>query len=121
MAKTDDPNLRAYVVWVPRNGARERHVERVTGLVTDDRATQYWDGEGVVIGPYDAMLELTGPCAGIFAVFGPNATWGEDGPPVPDYFEDAHAKQYDRKGPQWDAERFAEHVRAVLNEADAGP
>lgn len=105
------------MVWVPRNGARERHVERVTGLVTDERANQYWDGEGAVIDPYDRMLDLTGPCAGIFAVFGPDATWDAGGPPEPDYFEDAHAEQYDREGPQWDARRFAEHVRAILDGA----
>ena len=99
---------------MPRNRAQEHHVARVTGLVTDERATQYWDGPGAVIGPYDRMLRLTGPCAGIFAVFGPEARWGTDGPPAPAYFEDAHAEQYDREGPQWNAERFAGRVRAML-------
>ena len=91
-------------------------MDRVTHLVTDERATQYWDGEGAVIDPYDRMLKLTGPCAGIFAVFGPAATWGADGPPEPVYFEDAHAEQYDREGPQWDAERFAKYVKVMLRE-----
>lgn len=39
---------------------------------------------------------------------------GDDGPPVPEYLEDAHAKQYDRTWPQWDAKRFAEKVRSEL-------
>lgn len=99
---------------MPRNGARENHVERVTGLVTDSRATQYWDTDGAVIEPYDEMLELTGPCAGVFMVFGRDATW-EDGPPEPEYLEDAHAKQYKRPHPQWDAERFTARVREMLN------
>ncbi len=111
----DDPNLAAYVVWVPRNGARERHVPRVTRLVTDPRATQYWDAYETVVDPFDEMLALTGPCAGIFMVYGPDVRWEEADPPEPDYYEDAHARQYRRSGPQFDAKRFAHRVRAALN------
>ena len=110
----DDPNLAAYVVWVPRNGAREPHVPRVTHLVTDPRASQYWDEYEAVVDPYDAMLDLTGPCAGIFMLYGPAARW-DDGPPEPAYYEDAHAREYDRAGPQFDARRFAARVRAALD------
>ncbi len=48
-------------------------------------------------------------------VFGPDALWGDDGPPVPDHAEDAHAEQYDRVLPQFDSKRFAEWVLARLN------
>jgi hypothetical protein len=113
LGKNDDPDLRAYVVWVPRNGAQEKHVDRAVGLVTDSRASQYWDAEGSVIDPYTEMLELTGPCAGIFMVFGRDVTWGDDGPPKANYLEDAHAKQYKRPWPQWDAKRFAEKVAGL--------
>ena len=61
------------------------------------------------------MLELTGPCAGVFMIFGPDVTWGDDGPPQPEYLEDAHAEQYKRKWPQWNAERFAARVASMLN------
>ena len=110
----DDPDLAAYVVWVPRNGAREEHVERVIHLVTDERATQYWDGEAAVIDPYTRMLDLTGPCAGVFLLFGPDATWDGDAPPRPLHVEDAHADQYDRPHPQFDAERLAAEVSRLL-------
>ncbi len=66
--------------------------------------------------PYHERYSLTGPCAGIFMVFGPEVLWGDDGPPVPDYAEDAHAEQYDRVLPQFDAKRFAQWVRAQLEE-----
>jgi hypothetical protein len=112
--KIDDPNLAAHVVWVPRNGAKEQHVDRVTHLVTDGRAPQYWDETGAIIDPYTEMLELTGPCAGVFLLFGPEARWGDDGPPRPDHVEDAHAKQYDRPHPQFDSERLAAKVRETL-------
>jgi len=103
------------VVWVPRNGAQEKHVDRVLELVTDERAIQYWDTEKSVIEPYDGMLELTGPCAGVFLVFGPDAKWPESGPPRPDHIEDAHADQYDRPWPQFDVDRLAEKVDELLS------
>ena len=59
--KTDSPDLTAYVVWVPKNGAREEHMERVTGIVTDDRARQYWDAHEAVMQPYHERYSLTGP------------------------------------------------------------
>lgn len=102
-------------MWVPRNGAREVHVPRVSGLVQDRRARHYWDGHDAVQSHFDEMLDLTGPCAGIFAVYGPDVTWLGDKPPVPDYYEDAHAREYNRSGPQFNARRFAQHVREMLN------
>ncbi len=114
LEQIDSPNLAVYVVWVPRNGARERHVEDALSLVTDARATQYWDASGAIVKPYDAMYELTGPCAGIFMVFGPDVVWGDE-VPVPDYAEDAHARQFDRVLPQWDATRFAERVALMVH------
>ena len=101
---------------MPRNGAREKYVGRVTDLVTDSRATHYWDTSGAVIDPYDEMLKLTGPCAGIFMVFGPDAKWGDDGPPRADYVEDAHAREFDRPWPHFDARRFAGVVREMLGD-----
>lgn len=114
LAKVDDPDLAAYVVWVPRNGALERHVDRVTTLTNDSRALHYWDGLQTVMAPYNDMFSLTGPCAGVFLVFGPKARWDGEAPPRPDYAEDAHAKQFDRPLPQWDAKRFAERVLEMI-------
>ena len=103
-------------MWVPRNRARAQHVERVTSIVTDERATQYWDEYGAVIDPFTDMLTLTGPCAGVFLIYGPDAVWEGDTPPMPDYLEDAHAREYDRPHPQFNSRRFADSVRAVLSQ-----
>lgn len=110
LSKVDDDDLAAYVVWVPRNRAQERHVRRVTGIVTDPRATQYWDGDDAVMPHFDRMFSLTGPCAGIFMVYGREAVWTDTAPPRPAYYEDAHARQYKRAGPQFNGRRFAERV-----------
>ncbi len=90
-------------------------MDRVLELVTDERAIQYWDTEAAVIGPYTEMLDLTGPCAGVFLVFGPEAKWEESGPPGPDHVEDAHADQYDRPWPQFDVDRLAEKIGEMLS------
>ena len=90
-------------------------MSRVTGIVSDERATQYWDGHQAVMQPYHDRYALTGPCAGIFMVFGPEAEWGDDGPPVPEYAEDVHANELDRQLPQWDAKGFAGRVIGMLN------
>ncbi|MGH7542648.1 MAG: hypothetical protein ACREK7_01805, partial [Gemmatimonadota bacterium] len=98
----------------PRNGAQEDHVERVAGLVEDHRASQYWDGHGAVADPVDAMLELSGPCAGIAMLYGRDASWDAVPPPAPAYWEDAHDFEFHRAAEQFDAERFAGRLRAML-------
>jgi hypothetical protein len=114
LAEIGSDRLVAYVVWAPKNGARERHVDRVTSLVTDGRVAQYWDGSGVVARAYDDMFDLAGPCAGIFMLYGPDAEWNDATPPQPVYREDAHAREFDRPYPPLDAERVAATVRAML-------
>jgi len=113
LAKTDNPDVSAYVIWAPRNGAREKHVDRVLDLVTDERATQYWDSQGVAAEAYDAMFDIEGrPCAGVFMLYDTNAVWTDDDPPIPEYYEDAHAREFAQKaGPQFNATRLLERLR----------
>lgn len=101
-------------MWVPRNGAQARHVPRVLSLVTDPRATEYWDEHAAVIAPFTPMLSLTGPCAGLFLIYPPGVRWDGATPPQPAYVEDAHARQYNRPWPQWDVGRFRDSVRTHL-------
>ena len=105
MAVIDDPELSAYVVWAPRNGARERNVDKVLDLVTDARASQYWDETGTVASQFDDMFEIAGrPCAGVFMLYQADAVWAGDDIPMPAYFEDAHAREFKQKaGLQFDA------------------
>ncbi len=116
MAVIDDPELSAYVVWAPRNGARERNVDKVLDLVTDARAYQYWDETGTVASQFDDMFEIAGrPCAGVFMLYQPDAVWEGEDIPMPAYFEDAHAREFKQKaGLQFDAERLAERARELL-------
>lgn len=47
-------------------------------------------------------------------IFGTEARW-EGETPRPDYWEDAHAREFNRPAPQFDARRFAGKVRAALH------
>lgn len=115
LATVHDTSLRIYVVWAPKNGGRQQDVGRVTKIVTDPRATQYWDGHRVVTDAYDRMFGLSGPCAGIFILYGRQTRWESTAPPRPDYLEDAHAREFNRPYPQYDAQRFADKAREMLN------
>src|SRR5213592_477985 len=114
LATIDDANLRIYVVWAPKNGGRQQDVGKVTQLVTDPRAAQYWDGHRVLTDAYDRMFTLSGPCAGIFMLYGRQARWESAEPPRPDYLEDAHAREFNRPNPQYDPRRFAAKVQEML-------
>ena len=115
LATIDNANLRIYVVWAPKNGGRKQDVGRVTEIVTDPRAAQYWDGHRILTDAYDRMLGLSGPCAGIFMLYGRQARWVGTAPPRADYLEDAHAQEFNRPYPQYDAQRFAGKVREMLS------
>jgi len=114
LATIDDANLRIYVVRALKNGGRQQDVGRVTQIVTDPRAAQYWDEHRVLTDAYDRMLALSGPCAGIFMLYGRQARWEGATPPRPDYLEDAHAREFNRPYPQYDAQRFADKTREML-------
>ncbi len=118
LATIDSTELAAYVIWAPKNGAREKHVNRVLDLVTDARATQYWDGNGSAVDAYDAMFGIEGrPCAGVFMLYRADAVWEGNSPPMPEYFEDAHAREFSRTaGPQFDGSRLANRARQLLGE-----
>src|SRR5260370_13722732 len=79
------------------------------------RAAQYWDGHRVLTDAYDRMLALSGPCAGIFMLYGRQARWESAEPPRPDYLEDAHAREFNRPNPQYEAHRLEDKPREMLN------
>lgn len=110
------PDLEVYVVWVKKNGGRERHVGRVTGLAPDPRATHYWDEHEFVLEALDRRLGLEGrACAGAFLLYDRDATWEGAEPPAAAYWSDAHAREFEQHGPEFDVTRFAREVQSLLN------
>ena len=109
MEKNSDPDLRAYVVWVPKVAASERDVANATRYVRDERAKHYWDGEGALLHGYEPALSISEDAWDIYMVYGPDARWEADAPPRPDYW----MHQLDlNSAPKLDAAAFAEKVKS---------
>ena len=116
LAKNDDSRLRAYVVWQPMLGGQETHVPDATRIVTDERASQYWDGPGSTLRSYRSVLSLAEPAWDIYMVYGPKARWQGDLPPEPAYWMHQLGER-DRPrvdGPYLDAEVFAKKTNELL-------
>jgi hypothetical protein len=86
LAKNDHPDLRGYVVWVPKLGGRRDHVGDATRVAPDARATHYWDETGVTIRAYTAVLDLPEDAWDIYMVYGPEARWEGALPPRPAFW-----------------------------------
>ncbi len=61
--------------------------------------------------------DIRRPCAGVFMLYRADAVWEGNSPPVPDYFVDAHAREFSRTaGPQFDGKLLAARARAMLGD-----
>jgi hypothetical protein len=108
MDKNADFDLRAYVVWVPKVGGREKDVPNATRFVADARARHYWDGEGILLRGYGPVLSISQDAWDIYMIYGPNAVWAGDRPPEPDYW--MHQLDVSSQ-PTLDGRLFAEKVK----------
>ena len=117
LLKEQDPNLRAYVVWVPKRGGQEKDVPVATRLVPDARATHYWDGTAAVMRAYTSALALPVDAWDIYMVYGPDARWDGAAPPKPEYWmhQLGPKKSPAVNGPYLDAKVFAGHTRRLLS------
>lgn len=70
-------------MWQPKLGATEKHVEDATRLITDDRATHYWDGPGSTLRSYRKTLAIAEDAWDIYLIYGPEAVWEGALPPRP--------------------------------------
>ena len=116
MEEISDPNLRAYIVWLPvlRSGAHEPAARREAGRIPDSRAERFYDPEARVGKLYSGILHLPPglPAWDVYLVFGPQSRW-EQNPPVPAYW----MHQLGRAGPaelRLDGEQLARVISGLL-------
>ncbi|MGA9769837.1 MAG: hypothetical protein WBV94_12405 [Blastocatellia bacterium] len=109
MEKNGDPQLRAYVVWVPKVSATQNDVPNATRFVADGRAMHYWDDEATLLHGYEPVLSISQDAWDIYMIYGPNARWESDAPPEPDYW--MHQLDLD-SAPRFDAAAFGEKVKS---------
>ena len=121
MDLTLDHELASYVIWVPLEGARERHARRATRLVHDERATHYWDDADALTLDFARVLDIDGDAWDVYLVYGPDATWEEGSlAPDPDYWQ--HQLFRLRKdAPRFDTDRLREEVQSRLDQISRRP
>ena len=84
LSKVADPDLRVYMVWVPKLRGLERDVPSATRQYPEPRAQHFWDAPGVMVTGYRQTLQLPEDAWDVFLLYGPNARWESGAPPVPD-------------------------------------
>ncbi|HME00416.1 MAG TPA: hypothetical protein VKM93_24180 [Terriglobia bacterium] len=117
LGKIPDPNLRAYVVWLPvlRSGGWESAARDQGERIPDPRARRYYDADTSVGKTYGPLLRLPRglPAWDVYMVFGRDARW-EAQPPAPAYW----MHQLGLAAPsdlRLDGNRLAGVVKGLLN------
>ncbi len=115
----DDPSLRAYVVWVPiLPDDNEPAARESCGLVTDARATHFWDELRVLLDTFAFVLGLPKdwPAWDIYMGYAPGIRWSEvqegDGPPQPTFWY--HQLGDLALAPRLDGKAFAADVDRLM-------
>ena len=86
LAKYQDPDLRVYMVWVPKLRGLERDVASATVQFPEPRSRHFWDAPSVLVTGYRDTLELSEDAWDIFLLYGPDARWEGTRPPEPAYW-----------------------------------
>jgi hypothetical protein len=86
LAKLPDPNLRVYMVWVPKLRGLERDVPSATIQIPEPRALHFWDAPSVLVRGYRETLSLSEDAWDVFLLYGREARWEGERPPEPAYW-----------------------------------
>ena len=115
LASVTDPDLRIYMVWVPKQRGMERDVAAATLEVPDPRAAHFWDAPSVLVRGYREKLKLPEDAWDMYLLFGPDAKWEGTLPPEPAYWSHKlGSKEQPRlNGPWLDGVVFLERLRGA--------
>ena len=86
LSKDSDPDLRVYMVWVPKQRGLERDVASATTQYPDSRAVHFWDGQGALMRGYRETLKSPDEPWDVFLLYGPDARWDAERPPAPAFW-----------------------------------
>jgi hypothetical protein len=104
-------DVAVYVVWSPQLGAEEKHVAGATTLVSDPRATHFWDGHMLVGSAYQPLVGSRAAAWDTWMVFDRNAMWRGDSVPRPAWWE--HQMSSGPPALMLNADRWASHAIAL--------
>jgi len=105
--------VRVYIVWVPSLPAdNESKVPAATAKIPDERASHYWDAEGKLKEAYQRALKMKEPAWDVYYVYGRDAEWKNELPPVPVYY--MHQLRSLPPDRMLDGAKLAEEMRKLL-------
>ncbi|MFL6335031.1 MAG: hypothetical protein ACJ754_17100 [Pyrinomonadaceae bacterium] len=114
--KINDPNVRAYVVWVPMLEMDEAAaVAEATKFLPDRRVRHFWDAKGTLKEAYASVLQLgEGQTAwDVYFAYGRDAEWKAERPPDPAYW--MHQLSQLGQERRLDPTQFAAEVNKLLS------
>jgi len=106
-----NPDLAAFVVWVPQLGAHQGNVADATRIVQDPRATQYWDPNDALGNAFSPVLGLGESAWDVYLLYKRGDTWPASGVPKPDYWMQQLGIA---NAPRLDGAVFAQHAATML-------
>ncbi|MGH8495753.1 MAG: hypothetical protein ACREVN_06430 [Gammaproteobacteria bacterium] len=127
LAATDDPRLQTFVVHLPVIGATEGDVAPSMKLLQNPHVKHYWNASGAFGRQLGKSVGLMRGDELVYAwdvwlLYGPEATWGPDGPPRPRLLmHQLWALQDSEEFPFLDSEVFAGEVHRLLAELPPTP
>jgi len=86
-AAQDDDRLQTFVVHVPTLGAKEKHAADSIPLLQGLNIHHYWEESGIIGVLYRDAMDVPMYVWDFWAIYGPDALWEGEFPPLPDYFE----------------------------------
>src|SRR5262245_51380007 len=115
LTRHTDPDLRIYMVWVPKQRGLERDVPGATLEIPDARAAHFWDAPGVLVRGYRDTLKLAEEAWDMYLLYGPDAKWEGTLPPEPAYWSHQLGSNEEPRlnGPWLDGGVFLERLRGV--------
>jgi len=113
----DDPNLAAFVVYVPTLGAQEQHAARAVRLMRGEDIRHYWDPAGQSGVALQEALDVNIYAWDVWLIYDGEAVWTGSGPPAPVYWQ--HQLTGLAREQRLDPKRFAAKVAALLSKGES--
>jgi hypothetical protein len=112
LARVSNPDLAAFVVWVPQLGAERKHVASGAAIITDPRAQQYWDADNWLDTAYGKVLKTPDVAWDVYLLYRRGVKWNDALPPHPDFWMHQLSGVHD--APHLDPDVLRKHTEDLL-------
>ncbi|MGH8397427.1 MAG: hypothetical protein ACRETA_04185 [Gammaproteobacteria bacterium] len=114
-AEQANPQLRTYVVYIPKLGAQAKDIQPTVSLLPGQYVYRYWDPAGVSGRRFSGTLGIGQFAWDVWMIYGRGQQWDKELPPKPDFW------MHQLYGlPSWrylNADTFAKEVKTYLTQS----